>query len=1036
MLPFWSPMLRGELMKYLRLAVCFLLLSLSVTAAFSQGNLLPLPTDQPAFGLRYPSLSPDGSKICFSYIGDLWTVPSTGGVATRLTINPALDGYPRWSPDGKWIAFVSSREGSYDIFLIPSDGGEARRLTQNSMGSFLNDWSPDGSKIIFTSARDTSVLQQYEIDVKTLIVKTLTHDSMFTRYGVYSPDGKSIAYDRSGVTAVWWRPRYHGSANFDIYTESLVTGKIQRITTYDGNDIWPMYSADGKSIYYVSDQLTPGSPNLVYIKIGESKPHILTHQQGDAIRYPCMSRNGKLIVYELGGNLYTVSSAGGASFKVPVIVRSDDQQNNIVHLDLNNGATEAEVSPDGKSLAIDVRGDIWTVPSEKGGEATRLTTNPANDFDFMWSPDSTHLAFVSDRKGNFGIYTIDAKTKEEKVISEDQNDENMPHWSPDGKSIAFLRSGPQAGLYVAAADGKTQPHQVAPSDGNNLFNVGITDYSWSPDSKWLAFSRRDPTNTWDVWVVPAAGGEEHNVTWYPGENVQPEWSSDGKYLVFLSSRDGQDDVYALPLKKEKADDKTDKTEKAQAAKQPVTVSIDFEDIENRAKRLTTQGVNSFELTPDGTTVVYIAALDYWSVPIAGGTSARITSSKEGTGDPRFSTDSAKFWALGNGGTLKMVTRAGGAVTQIPFDASMFKDLREERKETFNEFWRLIKVGFYDPTMHGVDWNAMRKRYEPMLPSIATPEEFANLLSEMIGELNGSHSEVGPAPGPVFPQTAELGLSFDETYAGPGLKVTGYMPNGPDDDLGPKIKAGEYVMQINGTDVSWNEMMYRTLLDQAGKTVHLLVNSKPDVKGARTVDIKAITRAQWSDLDYERKVKKARAEVEKLSNGKLAYIHIRAMDQPSLKKMERELWGKALEKDGLVLDIRENGGGNTHDEILSQLSRAAYAITKPRDGAPSTQPYQHWGKPIVLLIDQNSASDAEVFPDGFRQLKLGKIVGMHTPGYVIGTYDGKLQDGTSFRVPMWGWYTLSGKDLENRGVRPDVEVDPTPEDIAQHRDFQL
>lgn len=1029
------------------------LLSLYIPHALSQGSLLPLPEDKPARNLSFPALSPDAKTLCFTYLGDLWTVPTSGGMATRLTVHEALDGYARWSPDGKWIAFASDRfnragtsgaeQTNYDIFIIPSTGGTARQITYNTSNDFPTDWSPDGSKILFTSIRGTDRFQQYSIDVKTGVVKTLTKDDMFLRYGVYSPDGTTIAYNRAGGTAPWWRPRFHGSANFDIYTKNLKTGKITRVTDYDGADLFPQYSRDGKTIYYASDRLTPGTPNVLASPAVGGKPSLVTKHKGDAVRWITVSRDGTQIAYMYAGDLYTVATTPNAEpKKLNIYAPSDDKQNNSIRLNLTNGATEVEVSPDGKTLALVVRGELWTIPADRGGDATRLTENPANDYDIVWSPDSKKLAFVSDRRGQFDIFTLDVATKEVKPISTDPNDESNPHFSPDGKFIAFLRSGAQGGIYIAAADGTGTPRRVAASKGNNLFGNGIESFSWSPDGQWIAFSRNDALGTNDIYVVPTTGpgGTETNVTYYPGDNLQPQWTKDGKYITFLSTRerDGGADLYALPLQKEKADpDPASATPTAGIT--PGTVKFDFDDIENRAKRLTTQGSGGYQITPDGKNIIFQSAVggppDFFVVPVSGGQVRRLTTTGEATSAPRFGSDSSKFYALGAGGTVKVIALGGPAQT-IAWSARMEFDRRAEIAQAFNEFWRRMNVAFYDPNLHGTDWVEVRKRYEPLLPYIGTKEEFANFLSMMVGELNASHSEIGPAPGQPGATTADLGMTFDEDYAGPGLKVTEYMPKGPNDDLGPKVKVGEYILAIDGQDVSWNESMYKTLLDKAGKTVELTVNATPTKEGARVVKIKPITPAQWNELHYENDVRESRAQVEKLSGGRLGYIHIQAMNVPSLRKMERELWGKVREKDGLVLDLRGNGGGNTHDQILGQLSRMAYGYDQPRDGMRATQPVRHFDKPIILLINQNSASDAEIFPYGFRQLKLGKIVGMPTPGYIIGTYPGTLQDGTSYRIPMVGWFTLDGKDMENNGVKPDIIVEMTPDDIAARRDRQL
>ena len=995
-------------------------------------DLLALPEDRPIRGMSYPCLSPDGKTICFTYLGSLWTVPAGGGRAVRLTIHEGLDAMPRWSPDGRFIAFSSLRNGNTDIFLIPAEGGEAKQVTYNSSSDWVCDWSPDGTQLLFYSVRDTHSFALYTMDLHDRSVKRITNDDAALRFASWSPDGKSIVYTRGGQP--WWRAWYRGSIAAQTVTEDITTGKVKTLFKSEAQQFWPLYSSDGKSIFVTTIGAGDNTPNIFRAGLDGGKMQAVTKHSGDAVRFPQMARNGSLMVYLYNGDLYTARPDGSDDRKVRVIARTDEQVNNQEFITLKSEATESVLSPDGKTLALALRGDIWTV-SISGGDAKRLTEDHANDSDISWSPDSAKIVYVSDKGNQPDIYTMDVKTKATTRLTNDAPTESNPTYSPDGKTISYARAGSQPGIYLVSATGGDS-RRLAEGNGNNNFGIGITAHSWSPDSKWLAFARMDRFENTDIWVVPAVGGAATNVTRYPGDNEAPQFSKDGRKLLFVSDRQGPPLLYQLPLEQPDdsaaSDDADKKTPKPDRSKD---VKIDFTDIHLRAALTAVASVADYAITPDSARAVVATGGGFIVINLANGQIQPLNPNENG-GGIQFLPDGSRFYYLGAGGTPRSIAAGGGPASVVAFSAPMLFDRKALYLQAFNEFYRRFGEAFYDASMHGVDWKALRAKYEPYLAGVGTPEEFANLLSEMVGEVNSSHSEIGPATKPSGPQTASLGLTYDPNYAGPGLKVLEVMRKGPADKPSSRVLPGEYVLSVDGTDVRANEEFYLTLMDKAGKTTELLVNSKPTKDGARTVKVKPISADEWHNLEYEQRVARNREMVDKLSGGRLAYIHIRGMDGPSLVKFEREIGEDALNKEGLVLDIRGNGGGNTHDAILDVLSRKVYGYKQPRDGFRISQPDRAYTKPITLLIDNNSYSDAEIFPAGFRALKLGPIIGVPTPGYVIGTYSGRLADGTTFRLPSWGYYTADGKNMENLGIPPDIYVENTAEDFAAGRDRQI
>ncbi|MDE2127581.1 MAG: PD40 domain-containing protein [Armatimonadetes bacterium] len=1002
--------------------------SVSAQTPFA-GDLLTPAQPSKVIGAGWPALSPHGHRLVFTYLGDLWEASVSGGRAHRLTVNEALDASAHWSPDGKWIAFTSLRTGNADVFIIPAQGGEPRQVTFNSANDWVNDWSRDGNSLLFYSIRDTHTWALWQINLHTMALKQLTHDEEPLRFGQYSPDGTQIAYTRSGQP--WFRPWYKGSVAAQTLVQNVANGQARTVMPNSYQEFWPLWSAHGRALYITTIAGGSHTPNLWRVGVEGGKPTPITHYTSDAVRWPTISGDGSLLAYLYAGEIYTCRPDGSDAHKVVLTAPTDDTVNNQSPMKLSAGVDESEPSPDGKQLAVVLKADIWLMKAG-GGQARNLTSNPATDNDINWSPDGKQIVFISDRGNQPDIYLMDVATGKLTRLTDDTDTESGPAFSPDGKWISFAKSGKQDGLYVIPAAGGPE-RQLARGNGNNEFGTGISSQNWSADSQWIAYSRADRYDTTDVWVVPAVGGTPINVTQYPGFNFDPQFSRDGRSLFFVASRGGPPTLYELPLQAPGTH--------ATAGAPPghaVPVRIDFTDIKDRAHPFAPMlaPVDEFAVSPDGQKLIVHAHNAFWAVPLNGGPPTNLTPGGMGGSNIRVAADGSHFFFIGDGGSPKVMGAGGGPVTTIPFDAEYIFDRRLQYRQAFNEFYRRFGQAFYDPGMNGLNWAAARARYEPQIAGVATPMEFANLLSELVGEVNSSHSEIGPAGGASGPQTASLGMRFDQTWRGPGLKVTSIVPNGPADKPETGIKVGDYVMQINGVGVSFNEKYFLTLQDEAGKPVKLLVNNTPDIKDGRTVTVKPVSAADIGNLEYQARVKRNRAIVDKASGGRLAYMHIRGMDPPSLQQFDRDLWSYAVRKDGLVLDIRENGGGNTHDALLSALSRRVYAYNRMRDGELETQPTRAWTKPIVLLIDQNSYSDAEIFPAGFRALKLGKIVGVTTPGYVIGTYEGTLVDGTHFRMPTVGWFTKNGRNMENLGIRPDVPVENTLQDIHRRYDAQL
>lgn len=1012
---------------------------------------LQLPPEQPIRIGRQPCLSPDGKRLCFAWQGNLWTAPTEGGPATRLTANDSLDSNPRWSPDGKWIAFNSNREGGNQVFLIPAVGGPARQVTFHSSPTVVGDWFPDGQALAVTSARDTRRNSLYRLEVPSGRFKLLVTDEVSCTFPSISPDGKWVAYTRGALQDVI-RKGYRGSANFDIYV-APVDGAAppRRLMDSDKNDQWPAWSADSKTVYYSSER--EGTATVWKQSLEGGTAEKVVAKAPDAVRFLAVSRNGRVLAFESDNQICTAPARGGEAEPVSLLCRTDERGSRTTYATLNNsGVSEFALSPDGKRVAFVVRGDVFTVSTSDGGDAKRWTDNPTRDHEVSWAPDGKSLVYASNRDGGYRLYRVDLTTRETKQLTRGSGTDSYPAYSPDGAWIAFRR-GPQTAIYVVKPDGT----------GEQLAVKGpkIASFEWSPDGKWLTFQREDEIRSDDVWLVSVAAegaalkfGEPVNVTDYPAYNQFPRWFPDGTKLAFLSNRHRNRDVetinhqgryslYTTSLEREKEEFEEDedaaKPEKTAAKK--VEVKVDPREIERRARQVVQleESIDDFAISPDSSTFVFAAGddTDLWQSSADGGSMKRLTTNGADASQIQWAPDSSRFYYLANG-AIRSLPKGGGNPGTVSFTVRMQIDRQVDYQAVFDEAWQVMNDTYYDKAFHGVDWSATGAKYRALVPHVSTREDLNYLVQQMLGELNSSHTGFGSrGGGAAGRQSGYLGVWRDPEHTGAGIRVKEVLQRSPADRDESRIKPGEYVLAIDGQDVQNDASYDRALLDKVGRTVTLLVHDQPQKEGARTVKIKPISRTAWSELMYERWIDERRAAVDRASGSRLGYLHVASMGDTPRNRFERELFSIGMRKAGMILDFRDNLGGDTHDSLLRILARNRhYFHFAPRRETPFPQPERAYTKPVILLINSGSLSDAEVFANGFRELKLGKIVGTPTMGWIIFTSSQTLVDGSFIRTPHLGCFTLDGRDLENWGVPPDITVENTPADRAAGRDAQL
>lgn len=1056
--------------------------------------------------MRYPSISPDGKTIVFSYKGDLYRVPTAGGAAVPLTLHEAQDYMPVWSHDGKSIAFASDRYGNFDVFVMPATGGEAKRLTFHSAADLPSDFSPDDKQVIFQSNRNGTAAnaqfprlfdQLYSVSVQGGMAKLMLNFQ--AENARYSADGKKLIFHDWKGYEDDWRKHHTSSVTRDVWMYDFGSQKFTQITAFNGEDRSPLFTNNESEIVYLSEE--NGSFNVFKRSLNAPvKPVALTSFTKHPVRFLSRATDGTLC-FGYHGEIYTLKE-GGTPQKVNIQVSFDGRLNTERIVSLNSGATEMALSPNGKEVAFVFRGEVF-VTSVEGGITKRVTNTPEQERSVSFSPDGRSVIYAAERNNNWDIYRSSigrseepyfyASTilKEEALIATDA-EEFQPKFSPDGKEIAYLEERTILRVFNLASK---QSRTLIPANTNYSYSDGDQYFAWSPDSKWvLAEFSNGQIFSPEAGLIAADGKSPIvNLTQSGYSDGSPKWAMDGKAMIWYTDRDGmknhgswggENDVYAMfftqdaydrfrlskedfALLKEKEDkekkekDEKDKKEKDEAskalaeakatkkpevpakaseAKDDKSIKMELDGIENRKIRLTihSSDLSDAVLSPDGEKLYYLARFeggnDLWV------TETRTRETKilvKGAGFAMEMTKDGKaLFVLGQGGISKIETESGKR-SPVNINGEMSLNYLSEKAYIFDHAWRQVLKKFYVTDLHGVDWKFYYNEYKKFLPHINNNHDFAEMLSEMLGELNASHTGCRYSPSQQNTDaTASLGLFYDEDYSGIGVKVGEVIAKGPLAKANSKVRVGHIIEKIDGVEISPTTDYNQLLNRKAGKNTLLSVLD-PSTNTRWEEVVKPISRGEEGQLLYRRWVENRRKEVDKLSNGTVGYVHVQGMNDGSFRTVVDEVLGKSANKESLIVDTRFNGGGWLHDDLATFLNGRLYMSFVPRGMKGGHEPMRKWVKPSAILVGESNYSDAHMFPYTYRDHQVGKIIGMPVPG--TGTavwWESQIDPTLVFGIPQVGMVGLDGKYLENNQLEPDIKVKNEPELLLKSRDQQL
>lgn len=1062
-----------------------ILASLAFTAALGASAETPL-------WLRNVKISPDGENIAFTYQGDIYTVNAAGGKAKRVTTSTAYDTNPIWSPDSKKILFSSDRHGNFDLYIVPAEGGEAVRLTTNSASEIPEAFSTDGKRVYYSAyiqAPTKSVLfpsgrltQLYSIPVGGGSPRQELGTPV--RSISWLPDGKSFLYQDVKGMENEWRKHHTSSVSKDIWKYDATTGKHQNLTDRPGEDRNPILSKDGKTVYFLSER-NGASFNVYQAPVGDMKnAKALTNYKTHPIRFLSQADNG-LLAFGYDGEIYTMMP-GGRPNKVEIDVLVDPLP---VKSRTSVSGSYGVPSPDGKQVAYTARGEVF-VTSTEHSSTKQITHSPAAEKHVSWNPDNREIVYTSLRDGHFNIYSAkiareddpnfsNATIIEEKpIIKVDNVERTMPKYSPDGKKIAFIQDRNK--LMVYDVDAK-KTRQL--TDGSNYtFRDGAYDYQWSPDSKWITLEAlgngHDPYT--DIALIDVDNAKFHRIVQSGYTDRNPQFVMDGNAILFLSERYGmrnhaswgsQDDAMLVFLnkdafdkfklskedyelrkevdkqrkknaKKSDSDDKDDKGKDKDSKAEKIgdsSIKVELDGIEERIVRATpySSDLAAAWVDNDGKNLYYFSAVeqgyDLWKMDLEDKKPAIVSRLDLNGLDLYPSADGKSLFIMGD--KMKKFDLSSKSAKNISSSATLEIDHAAEREAMFDQVYISEREMFYDKNLHGVDWDGLTKAYRRFLPHINNNYDFAEMLSEWLGELNVSHTGGyfrSNTANDIVDRTPSLGLLYDMTYDGQGLKVDEIVKGGPFDNANTKLTPGCIIESVNGEKLNANT----DLNNLVGKKTLLGVKNPATGETFEEVVI-PISASDMADLMYKRWVKSRADYVDKISGGRLGYAHIQSMGDDSFRTVYADLLGKYNNRDGVVIDIRWNGGGRLHEDIEVLLSGDKYFTQVIRGNHSCDMPSRRYNKPSIMVMEEACYSNAHGTPWVYSHQGIGKLVGMPVAGTMTSVNWVRLQDPTmQFGIPVIGYQLPDGSYLENSQLEPDILVRNLPQDAVNGEDAQL